>query len=614
MNDKDEIWEKMSLMEHIRIFTRGIKLCMSYSKRFFIYRILSIAVYNFLPYIPIYLSALLIDSLVYGDDLRTIVIYAALTVGLSFLFNALGSYLDSISSKARSEFWRGEHWNYSRKAMEMSYEQIESRDTTVLCERIRKESQTGNNVGMLISCMEGLTGSITKVVSSLTMSMSVFLLDNVSAVMKLALIAGVAVNIVYSFWSTSKIFKASEAFWFKCVDSNIMVERYDDYISDYASGKDIRIYNMKDWLVSVYDNYLNILNKLDIDRTLQQILYTLPQNILDEALKCCAYIILITAAIGGSLSVGSIAKYVSCLMLLIEGIKSTISNTQSVMNNNHYLKRYFSYFDIPNDMYKGTLTVEKRDDGEYFIEFRDVSFKYSNSADYALRHVNLKFRIGEKLAVVGMNGSGKTTFIKLLCRLYDPTEGEILLNGVNIQKYDYDEYMSLFSVVFQDFRLFAFTLGQNVACSNEYDSERVRECLIKAGLDKRLAELDEHDGLDTYLWKNMSDKGIEISGGEGQKIALARALYKDSPFVVLDEPTSALDPVSEFEIYSKFNSITGGKTAVYISHRLASCRFCDKIAVFDEGKIIETGSHDSLYSNESGKYRELWDAQAKYYV
>ncbi len=194
--NKDEIWEKIGFKEHIYIFTRGIKLCMSYSKRFFIYRILSIAVYNFLPYIPIYFSARLLDSLVDGDDLRMIIIYAALTVGLSFLFNAVGSYLDSISSKARAEFWRGEDWDYSRKAMEMSYDRIESRDTAVLCERIRKESQTGYNVWQLITCMEWLTGSVTKVVSSIAMSMSFFLIGEVSAVMKIALIAGVAVNIV----------------------------------------------------------------------------------------------------------------------------------------------------------------------------------------------------------------------------------------------------------------------------------------------------------------------------------------------------------------------------------------------------------------------------------
>ena len=240
------------------------------------------------------------------------------------------------------------------------------------------------------------------------------------------------------------------------------------------------------------------------------------------------------------------------------------------------------------------------------------SFRYPNTDTYALRHVNLKFKVGEKLAIVGKNGSGKTTFIKLMCRLYDPTEGEILLNGVNIKKYGYDEYLSIFSIVFQDFKLFAFRLGQNVAAGPVFDGERARQCLIKAGFGERLAAMPE--GTDSFLYKEFDGSGIKISGGEGQKIALARALYKDAPFLVLDEPTAALDPVSEYEIYSKFNEIAGDKTAIYISHRLASCRFCDKIAVFDSGELVQMGSHDTLVAQKGGRYHELWHAQAQYYT
>lgn len=241
-----------------------------------------------------------------------------------------------------------------------------------------------------------------------------------------------------------------------------------------------------------------------------------------------------------------------------------------------------------------------------------VPDKGADFLTYVLKNVNLKFKIGEKLAIVGMNGSGKTTFIKLLCRLYDPTEGEILLNGVNIQKYDYDEYMSVFSVVFQDFSLFSFKIGEVVASSKTFDENKVRECLVKANFGDRLHEMPE--GIHTYLYKGYDQSGIEISGGEAQKIALARALYKDSPFILLDEPTAALDPISEYEVYSNFNAISGDKTTVYISHRLASCRFCNKIVVFDDGKIVQHGSHEELLSDVNGKYHELWNAQAQYYT
>ncbi|QAA33135.1 ABC transporter ATP-binding protein [Clostridium manihotivorum] len=228
-----------------------------------------------------------------------------------------------------------------------------------------------------------------------------------------------------------------------------------------------------------------------------------------------------------------------------------------------------------------------------------------------LKNLSIKLNIGEKLAIVGMNGSGKTTFIKLLSRLYEPNEGQILLNGIDIRKYDYEEYTRLFSIVFQDFRLFSFSLGQNVAASVEYDEDYAKEVLYEVGFEHRLKNMPK--GLSTALYKNFEEDGVEISGGEAQKIALARALYRNAPIIILDEPTSALDPIAEFEIYSKFNEIVGSKTTFYISHRLSSCRFCDEIAVFDNGQIVQKGSHEELLKNQQGLYYSLWHAQAKYY-
>lgn len=270
-----------------------------------------------------------------------------------------------------------------------------------------------------------------------------------------------------------------------------------------------------------------------------------------------------------------------------------------------FLRRY-----VPNSTYQGSLTTEKRSDRKYEIEFKDVSFRYPGTSTWALRHVSMKFDVGGRLAVVGENGSGKTTFIKLLCRLYDPDEGEIRLNGIDIRKYRYDNYLALFSVVFQDFQLLAQPLGANVAAAEDYDRERAARCLEKAGFGARLAEL--LNGLDTCLYRDFEEDGVEISGGEAQKIALARVLYQDAPFIVLDEPTAALDPEAEAEVYTKFNDIVEDKTAIYISHRLSSCRFCDQIAVFDGGQVVQQGSHDQLI-REEGKYQSLWNAQAQYY-
>ncbi len=322
------------------------------------------------------------------------------------------------------------------------------------------------------------------------------------------------------------------------------------------------------------------------------------------------YIYVCLKAWAGAFGVGGITQYVGAVSNIAGSVGSFLSIWGDIRNNAPFLKLTFEYLDLPNDMYQGSLTTEKRSDKKYTVEFRNVSFKYPGTDVWALRNVSMQFRIGQQLAVVGKNGSGKTTFIKLLCRLYDPTEGEILLNGIDIRKYDYHDYMDIFSVVFQDFKLFPYTIGQNVASAEQYDADRAKDCLVKAGFGERLAEMEA--GLETYLYKDRRDDGINISGGEAQKIALARALYKDSPFIILDEPTAALDPIAEAEIYSKFNDIVGDRTAIYISHRLSSCRFCDEIAVFDQGNVVQMGSHDSLVETD-GLYRELWYAQAQYY-
>ena len=324
------------------------------------------------------------------------------------------------------------------------------------------------------------------------------------------------------------------------------------------------------------------------------------------------YVFTCLKAWGGAFDVGSITQYVGAATAMVTNVFALTDLLGIMKTNAPYLEKTFEFLDIPNSMYQGSLTTEKRADRQYEVEFRDVSFKYPGSDIWALRHVNMKFKVGKRLAIVGENGSGKTTFIKLLCRLYDPQEGQILLNGIDIRKYRYDDYMNIFSIVFQDFQLICQPLGNNVAGSMEYDRERVEKALIDAGFGDRLASLEK--GLDTFVYKNLTEDGVDVSGGEAQKIAIARALYKDAPFIILDEPTAALDPIAEAEIYSKFNDIAGDKTAIYISHRLSSCKFCDEIAVFHEGAVIQHGTHAELVADVSGKYHELWHAQAQYYT
>lgn len=602
----------MKLKEHLQILKRAVKMALQAEKHCTMGTMLCAFLDAAVVYIPVYFSAKVIDALVAGADINEILLYAALTVGLVFTVKLASAGLAAMRDVYMWALYRNREWAYSEKAMEMAYTSIEDPETTRLRLRTKMESQTGFNLGFLLDGLEQTISNVTKIAASVAMTISFFTLPSVPLWGKLALVAFLALTLFVSICTTAKMTNLDQHFWAGAVDMNIVSEFYERYTMEYAPGKDIRLYGMKEFLAeNMHGININFNNKY-IKTTCKKALLSLPGTVLEQVLRYGVYAVLIFAALAGDVSVGAIAKYVSCIMLLVSAVTAMTYSAQRLFDNNHYLKRYFSYFDIPNNMYKGSLTVPKRDDNEYLVEFRNVSFKYPNSDAWALKNVNIKFKVGEKLAIVGMNGSGKTTFIKLLCRLYDPTEGEILLNGVNIRKYDYDEYMSIFSVVFQDFQLFAFKLGEVVASSKRYDRDKVAECLAKANFGLQLAELSH--GVDTYLYRGYDKSGVEISGGEAQKIALARALYRDAPFILLDEPTAALDPISEYQVYSDFSAISGDKTTVYISHRLASCRFCDKIAVFDSGKIVQTGSHESLVAEENGKYHELWEAQAQYYT
>ncbi len=602
----------MKLSEQFQVLRRAARYTFSVNRKYTILLIMSAFLSSIVGYVPIYFSAKVIDSLIAKAPVETVILYVALTVGIVFAVNLTNTYISSEKSAASNAMWRNEDWSYSEKAMQMAYGSIEDPEVTRLRYRIRRESQTGHNLYYLYQHIEQFAGQVTKITASIALTVSFFALPSVPVCFKLAIVAGLVITLMFQLYAAKKTNALDRDFMALSVDMNIIAEHFLSYIEHYGAGKDIRLYDMGEFVGGSYLALDQDYWERGLKNSYKKAAWALPVTMLNTVLKFGIYAVLICAALQGGITIGSIARYVACIMMLAENLLSAAKTIQSAFDNNHYLKRYFSYFDIPNNMYQGSLTVEKRDDAEYYVEFRNVSFRYPNTDSYALRNIDLRFRIGEKLAIVGMNGSGKTTFIKLLCRLYDPTEGEILLNGVNIQKYDYDEYMSIFSVVFQDFSLFAFQLGEIVASSRSFDEDRVRSCLIKANFGSRLDEMPE--GVHTYLYKGYDRSGMEISGGEAQKIALARALYKDSPFILLDEPTAALDPVSEYEVYSDFNTISGDKTTVYISHRLASCRFCDQIVVFDNGHIVQHGSHEELLCDERGKYSELWHAQAQYYT
>ena len=383
-----------------------------------------------------------------------------------------------------------------------------------------------------------------------------------------------------------------------------------DILMDIESGKEIRLYQLEDQLqqnqIQSFKNLNKWLKKMIYAGSKQKFFVLITAQLLNYF----TYAIIGIRVLLGFLPIGYIIQLSSALSQLLTNLPNMIQQISMIFSTPDTLVDFYAFMDLPEEKSVGSLPIEKRLDNEYELEVSGLSFAYPDTTEEVLKNLNVDFEVGKKYAIVGENGSGKTTFIKLLMRLYEPSSGEVLLNKIDAQKYKLTEYFQLFSVVFQDFRLLGLNLGQNIAVNQNYDVELAITNLEEIGLNEFIETLPK--GLKTYLGKEFDNSGVQISGGQSQKVAMARALYKDSPIMILDEPTAALDPVAEFEIYQKFDQIVKDKTSFYISHRLSSSRFSDEILVFDEGKIVQKGSHEELVK-QPGKYYDLWHAQAQYY-
>lgn len=381
-------------------------------------------------------------------------------------------------------------------------------------------------------------------------------------------------------------------------------------VQNYKAMKIIRIFDMKGMIMENVKREMARSQKFFermADTEMQESMAYASSN---SIFTVVSYLVVAAKVVAGAVSIGSFAQYVGALNQFGSAYTGLITENAGLRKCCSYMKDYLDFMKLEGCHAKGSIPVEKRLDGEYELAFEDVSFHYPGSREMVLKHVSCRLNMKNKMAVVGRNGAGKTTFIKLLCRLYEPTEGRITLNGVDIRKYREEEYRDLFGVVFQDFRLFSFPVWENIAAGYERDDGRIWDALRQAGAEAFVKEMPKQ--LETWLYKNVED-GVEISGGEAQKLAIARALYKDAALVILDEPTAALDPLAEAEVYSRFDGMVQDKTSVYISHRMSSCRFCDDIIVFDEGRIVERGGHEELLGAD-GQYAKMWRAQAKYYA
>lgn len=618
-----DLTSKLPLREHIKNIKRILKMVSVLDKTYFWTACIVHVINVIIPYMELILSAYILDALWAGKDFRHIFTVAAGTTVIVFLLHCIVSVIWNRLEVRKEAAYQTYECIVEQKMLQMDYTWIDSPRVKDLKDKIRLDMNWGAGLYSIFWQTNGILYTSFHLVFSIAIGASVFYYIGKSGNYMIGIILLFILIVFVAAQKLSNHYQknVNQFMYYQETDDDKRKENIGctwDYATgdgfSYQNGKDIRLYNgyrmLWHWTIGKHHSRDNEkkLNEAARSSTMSGFFGSFSKGILEAG----SYLVVGILALSHFLSIGNVVKMAACLRNIFSDIQGLFYGVSILSISARQSISTLDLLDLSDDMYKGKLPLEKRSDNEYTIEFKDVSFRYPQSNQYALRHFSITLKIGEKLAIVGMNGSGKTTMIKLLCRLYDPDEGEILLNGVDIKKFKHDEYSRLFAVVFQDYQLFSFSLGENVAVSDEYDREKVKRCLEAAGFGERLSKLEK--GVDTYLYKDYEDDGVEISGGEAQKIAIARAIYKDAPFVLLDEPTAALDPLSEYEIYTNFDKIIGSKTAIYISHRLASCRFCEKIAVFHKGSLVQTGTHEELLKDTEGKYYEMWNAQAQYYT
>lgn len=408
-------------------------------------------------------------------------------------------------------------------------------------------------------------------------------------------------------------------------------DKYYTDTADFAFGKDIRLFRMQGPLYRLLHRYTDLLNAQAGVAQKRYARNYVMGDVLELVQEIATYGLLIYMVITAKMSVADFTLYLGSAHSAATALNEIFGKIIRINKESLHINDFRDFiesdekgvpetksdfkrdYQICEDAYKQSETVKWDNNADYKIEFDHVSFKYPGSDSYALKDMSITLNSGEKLAVVGLNGAGKTTFVKLLCRLYEPTEGHIYLNGKDIAEYELNDYWGLIAPVFQEDESFAFSIAQNVAMKDKegQNREQIEKALSEADLLKKVQQLTK--GMDTYLYKNLEDDGTDFSGGQKQKLMLARALYKAAPVIVLDEPTAALDAIAEAKSYENFNSMAGGRTCVYISHRLSSTKFCDAIAMFADGQLVEYGNHETLMAKQ-GRYAELFRIQAQYYT
>lgn len=570
-----------------------------YDKLYIIWSFLNQIIGSVFPLVSVLFSKFIIDELIGEKRINRILIYVTITILSTLIVEAFSSYFNRNifvrRCRVNAEFDSVLH----EKLCECDYENLENPQFLNLKRRAEKFLYCDwHGFGYLLDCALSIIGKFITLLGSIAVLFSldtwlifIFLLISLTEAM-------VEKRAQKQAWELSDQISSDQRGW----------KYFSNIFEDFAYGKEIRLNVMGSILLQKERDFFSRV----IDNLGKQNQFFIGSGIVKALLgairQIVAYGFLVFEMLAQNISIGSFTMYVSTIMMFTSALTGLMTGFSEINLYDYYFDDLEEYVSVPRKLRCGTRKVENK---SHEIEFCHVSYKYPGSNAFALKDVCIRISEGQRVMIVGENGAGKTTFVKLLIRLYEPTEGRILLDGIDIKEFEYDQYMELFSTVFQDFKLFPLSIMENVALGYKQDYGRVEKIFSTLGMKEKLDTLPKR--LDTEIFRIFDEQGFEPSGGEGQKIALARAIYKDAEFIILDEPTSALDPRAEFELYQCFTNLIEGKTAVFISHRLGSAKLCDRIVVFDHGKVVEDGMHDTLVK-ANGKYAELFSLQADYYT
>ena len=591
-----------------------IKLLWAMDRKFPVIVILQGGLNALLFYLPVILVARILDLLVYRENSADPVSIAVVGLVGIWLLKGVKALLEKEMKTRSYQIAMRFETLVPVNTLNISFSDLESDYAKEMRARILADRSWGSGFFGVADKFCNLCNSGFELLGSVIMLIPLAMQVSGSAAGKVA--AALLFNIGLAVVGASVYAK-----WYQKKESaamNQMTQAEKDsrfwYMDEGGSGA-IGAQSLKD--IFMYRAKKMIQKTIDIEREgVRKNVFTIARinsagglgtGMIQGILLCVSYYCVLALAIAGTITVGMVLRYAQAIFQACMSVSASIRLAGEFRTDVGRIASTLEYLNLEAEKTKGDSFTEMT---KGVIEFRNVSFRYPGTKELVLDHVSLKIEPSEKIAVVGKNGSGKTTLVKLLCRLYEPEEGEILWNGKNIREYDLREWQKIFAIVFQDYSLLSLTLGQNVAASVQYEAERAKEVLQLAGFGERLNKLKK--GLETVVYPEYEQDGVSFSGGEEQKIAIARAIYKGGQICILDEPTAALDPVSESRVYESFDEIVKGKTAVYISHRLSSCKFSDRIFVLDNGKIAESGTHEALLS-KNGLYAQLWQAQAQYY-